>query len=215
MNDDLTKIVSKKFKGELTLKMLEFLVEKSSALEEALEFFLWSRFRSGGMSREIFSTHFKKERIKERAKREIEFIFKEKRKVVALIQQLQKSGLVKNEGGSKRALWAITQKGIDKISRLKERFLKSKNKPILPSKNYPIRPSKQTIIISFDIEESRKEKRVWLRDVLKNLDYKMLQKSVWLGTNQLSKNLIKDLEKLDILKNVKIFSVVEKGNICE
>lgn len=205
-----------KFKGELTLKILEILVEDVSALGDLLESLLWTRFRRGGISREEFAIHYKKERERKRTADEKESILKEERRVAGLIQQLQKAGLVKKqESKGRKALWAITQRGLDKIFKLKERILKSKNKPVLPSKNYPIKPSQQTIIISFDIEEFRKEKRAWLRDVLKNLDYKMLQRSVWMGTNQLPKTLIEDLKKINILKNVKIFSVVEKGNIFE
>jgi CRISPR-associated endonuclease Cas2 len=206
----------KESKGGLTLKILEFLADESSALGELLELFLWTRFRRGGISRAEFAAHFEKERARERTTREADFISNEKHKISSLIHKFQKMGLVKNENNKgKKGLWSITQKGIDKIVKLKEKILKSKNKPILPSKNYLIKPSEQTIIISFDIEEFEKEKRAWLRDVLKSLNYTMLQKSVWIGTNQLPKDFINDLKKLNILKNVKIFSVMEKGNIFE
>ena len=216
MNKELKKFNSAKIvRGELTVKILEFLSDTASALDEILYPFLECRYRRGGISKEELAIYFERRRAEEREIQRLDFVLKEKRRITALIQRLQKAGLVKNEGGSKKALWAITQKGLDKIFRLKERILKSKNKPLLPSKTYFIKPSKQTIIVSFDIEELRKEKRAWLRDVLKNLDYKILQRSVWIGINQLPKKLIEDLKKLDILKNIKIFSVAEKGNIFE
>jgi len=47
------------------------------------------------------------------------------------------------------------------------------------------------------------------------LEFKMLQKSVVIGNNLIPPDFIKDLQKINILNQVKIFSVVETGNIQE
>ncbi len=66
------------------------------------------------------------------------------------------------------------------------------------NKNLP-----RNTIISFDIPESKRKIRNWLRNQIKIFGYEMLQQSLWLGPGPLPSVFLKRLEEL----NIKIFSV--------
>ena len=73
--------------------------------------------------------------------------------------------------------------------------------------------SKELIVFSFDIPERERHKRHWLRTVLSNLDFRMLQQSVWVGNFKLPEELIEDLKRFEMIKYVEILSVGRKGTI--
>ena len=56
----------------------------------------------------------------------------------------------------------------------------------------------KNLIVMFDIPETKKAEREWLRWHLKKFNYFMIQKSVWVGPSPLPK------EFLDYIKNIKI-----------
>lgn len=64
-----------------------------------------------------------------------------------------------------------------------------------------------TVIISFDIPETNRKTRNWLRNQIKIFGYKMLQQSLWIGPGPLPKKFLKRLEELNIRKNVKTFKI--------
>lgn len=53
-------------------------------------------------------------------------------------------------------------------------------------------------VVIFDIPEEKSDSRNWLRDELNLLEYKFLQKSVFIGKHSLPKNLIKAIKKKQI-----------------
>ena len=63
-------------------------------------------------------------------------------------------------------------------------------------KNYEKFPSKEVVIFSFDIPEKERVKRAWVRGVLKNLGFTMIQQSVWLGKGPLPKQFTERLQLL-------------------
>jgi hypothetical protein len=66
--------------------------------------------------------------------------------------------------------------------------------------------SDKTIVVIFDIPEKWREKRNWLRLVLIELGYAMLQKSVWKGEYSIPEQLLIDLKNLSLLPYVKFFT---------
>ncbi len=66
------------------------------------------------------------------------------------------------------------------------------------------------IILMFDIPESKRRTRKWLRDQLKIWDFEMIQKSVWMGPGPLSKEFKDRLRGLGVENCVKVFSVTKK-----
>lgn len=201
--------------GELSWKILKALSRTSLGLENLVDRILIPGFGYKGQLTKGQWLRLQQRR-RERKKQYVadEFWLKEKLKVAVLINRFQKMGLVKNAGSDKgRADWTITNNGLIKLLKLEEKLLSLINKEKLPPINYPTIKSKHKIIVVFDIAEKEKHKREWLRQVLKNLEFKILQKSVWIGTTQLPIDLITDLERLEIAESVKIFSIFEEGNI--
>jgi len=134
---------------------------------------------------------------------------REKQKFYSLLYFLQKSGLIEKKKRKNKTFWFITKKGLEK----RKSILSSKEYQFPRKEKYTSESSQYSIIVIFDIPEKEKKKREWLRSVLKNLDFKMLQKSVWMGESKLPNNFLVDLEKLNLLSHIKIFSIFEKGNI--
>jgi len=131
------------------------------------------------------------------------FDYKQRQKLSSLIYKLKKEGLVQAGGRG----WQITQLGLNKIKALKNKLSK---RPV-----YQKEKDGLLKIISFDIPEKIRNHRLWLRVALKNLDFKMLQKSVWLGKAQLPQQFVKDLQKRGLVNHVKILGISQTGNLRE
>jgi len=78
---------------------------------------------------------------------------------------------------------------------------------------YPAQEAGETIIVCFDIPESIKSHRAWLRAALRNLKMDMHQKSLWIGRTSLPEKFIEDMNKRGIVKYVDIFSVSRGGTL--
>ena len=63
----------------------------------------------------------------------------------------------------------------------------------------------EKILISFDIPETKKKIRDWLRNQIKYWDFEMIHKSLWLGYGPLPKEFNERLALLGINKNVRVF----------
>lgn len=64
-------------------------------------------------------------------------------------------------------------------------------------------------VVIFDIPEKKKKLRNWIRDELYDLNYKLLQKSVFIGRYPLTKEIIEKISEYKIDKNVN-YLLVEK-----
>ena len=83
------------------------------------------------------------------------------------------------------------------------RFIKTRNSVIRW-----VRPSGASkVLISFDIPETKKKTRDWLRNQLKYWDFKMIHQSLWLGAGPMPKEFVTHVSFLGIDKNVRIFNV--------
>ena len=136
-------------------------------------------------------------------------IKKQRQRAYEFLYRLKKDGLAKQEKLGRRLIWEITSKG-----REKEKFLKKLlSSRELPAGDYKRERSDAIVIVSFDVPEKQRRKRHWLRAVLKRLEFRMLQKSVWIGKVKIPKEFIDDLQKLDLLEFVEIFAVTKAGTI--
>ncbi len=130
--------------------------------------------------------------------RKCEFARYKRESVQVGLSRLHKKGYIKNSYGN----WIITQKGKSY----------SKNRQLLSYSTSPFnKKSGSNTIVSFDIPESCRVKRNWLRNQIKIFGYKMLQQSLWLGPGPLPPIFLKRLEELGIRKNVKIFTKIKKS----
>ncbi len=141
-----------------------------------------------------------KKKIKDHERAEVkESIFR------ATLSRLKRQGLVENTSWG---VWGITNAGRRLLARYNE-------KPVgdfraeFAKKHSGFR---DTIII-FDVPESRRKLRDYLRIELVALGYTQLQKSVWIGGGPLPEEFMHFLKKSELLNTVHIFSIRERGTI--
>lgn len=70
-------------------------------------------------------------------------------------------------------------------------------------------------VVIFDIPERKKEYRNWLRSTLYSLNFKQLQKSVFIGKNSLPVSLVKEISYFKLDDFIHIFSIREIDNKSE
>lgn len=131
----------------------------------------------------------------------------------------------------KKILWERIQKKrkssqnvyYQNINRLKKRgILEDDNKTIYLSqkgktffqnsckmiKNKPLKNNK--VLIIFDIPETKRKVRTWIRNQIKEWDFKMIQKSVWIGYGPLPKEFTERLKYLKVSDGVKVYNLRKK-----
>ena len=118
--------------------------------------------------------------------------------------RLKNNGLVTKNGD----LIKITKKGKEWHTKKKESILPNHSSKTDTKKDYI-----KNIIIAFDIPESYRRKRDWLRIELTILGFSPIQKSVWFGSAPLPQNFIKDLNDLKMLQYLKFFKAQEQDII--
>ena len=115
----------------------------------------------------------------------------------ATLSRLKKKGYVANE---KRGVWNITEAG--------KKYVLSKL-PRLHRTGKKVPATAKNMIVVFDIPESKRKMRDWLRIELVALGFEMLQKSVWFGPAPLPEKFIHTLDEWSIAPHLKFFSVHE------
>lgn len=113
------------------------------------------------------------------------------------LSYLRQSGLVENmDAGLK-----ITPKGQKYVKRkmdsLRQFYCKFDD-------NAP-----KNLIVMFDIPETKKAEREWLRWHLKKFNYSMIQKSVWVGPSPLPKDFLDYIKSIKIKEGLKTFKLAK------
>ena len=110
-----------------------------------------------------------------------------------VLARLKKEGLVEK----KNNFWKITSLG--------KKFLRNNKKIIKHSQGEKTIKQKKNLIIIFDIPETKRYKRDWLRIELVLLGFEQIQKSVWIGPGSLPKSFLENMSELGILEHLKFF----------
>ncbi|MEK7503007.1 MAG: hypothetical protein AAB556_01020 [Patescibacteria group bacterium] len=122
-----------------------------------------------------------------------------------LLNRMKRDGLISKKQSQKGTLWHRTEKGLKKLGLIQK---KRKNR-------YSIIKEKKIKIVTFDIPEALKNKREWLRETLRFLEFRMLQKSVWIGTSAIPEDLLLDLRDGALMDYIHIFEIGSRGTIKE
>lgn len=128
-------------------------------------------------------------------------VYQERQRLYSVLSRLKKEGFIQKKEGR----YSATILGAKKLKAIRDLFQKKKR--------YERREDKLLKIIAFDIPERMRSKRTWLRGVLAELDFKMLQKSVWIGIAALPEEFVSDLRNLELIDHVDIFAVTKTGTI--
>ncbi|MFA5791425.1 MAG: hypothetical protein WC884_00065 [Candidatus Paceibacterota bacterium] len=67
----------------------------------------------------------------------------------------------------------------------------------------------KNLLLIYDIPEGRKKERDWFRRQLKNFDFIMIQKSVWVGPSPLPTDFLAYLKRIGLQKEFKTFKLAK------
>ncbi|MFA6000440.1 MAG: hypothetical protein WC783_05740 [Candidatus Paceibacterota bacterium] len=70
----------------------------------------------------------------------------------------------------------------------------------------------KNLLLIYDIPEVQKKERDWFRRQLKNFDFVMIQRSVWVGPSPLPKDFLDYLKEIKIGDNFKTFKLAKPYN---
>jgi DNA-binding transcriptional regulator PaaX len=118
----------------------------------------------------------------------------EKRALSLALNRLIRLAYVITEGEQ----WKLTEKG-------KQYYIQKRNS--FKQFDSLVGNTKQRLILIFDIPEPRKAERDWLRAQLKNQNFKLIQKSVWVGPSPLHKDFVKYLKEIKLTNCIKTFKL--------
>ena len=186
-------------RGKILITALELLYEGAMTQVDFFNAVLSAGY--GASSSRIEYEYQKLRRISINKKYQKEILNDRKRKLIVFISKMKHDGLI---GKLENGKFEISKKGVDKLNKLKNS---------LPVRFYEKTEDGGPIIISFDIPERLRRKRNWLREVIKNLGFKMIQQSVWVGKGKIPSDFIIDLENLKILEFVEIFKISKTGSL--
>ena len=185
-------------RGKHILTVLNFIGEGVSSYMELSEAIL-----RGGYGGKRIDSELSK--IKKRNKLS-RGLANEKKRLSSLLFKLKRDKILSVDSESKR--FYLTTRGENKLLELNNLF-----SDCSLSRNYPVSEEGGYKIVIFDIPERLSCQRIWLRSVLTNLGFKMLQKSVWIGRKKLPSKFMEDIHDLKLLPYVEIFSVIKTGSI--
>lgn len=118
--------------------------------------------------------------------------------------RLERDGLLLKEG---RGKWRIAKSGKAAIRKILTTIGRRTTYP------QPSTEPASTIVI-FDIPEKKRDKRTLVRAELRALEFKPLQKSVWIGNTGLPKECISYFRAIQVLRYIHIFSIHRFGTIA-
>ncbi len=121
----------------------------------------------------------------------------------ATLSRMKKNGLLK----SKDRDWFITPEGVELLGGINENIRRFFPRRVAKNRNRDKR-----IIVIFDIPETEKRYREWLRSELVSFGFEMIQKSVWFGP-ALPKEFIEYLSEIKLLNCIRFFKATEKDLI--
>ena len=188
-------------KGEKRLKVLEFIKNSVTAADE-LFFIFTVPYGTSFHTAEYLLRKYREE--KERR----EFSSRERQRFADLLYRLRKDGLVEDAKRNGKILLNLTQKGKEILEKLR-----AKKDIALPDVKYKNQTDNVLKIVIFDIPESERRKRVWLCSALRDLEFTMLQKSVWTGKIKFPEDFMNDLKKLGLLSRIEIFAISKTGSL--
>ncbi|MDP2788871.1 MAG: CRISPR-associated endonuclease Cas2 [bacterium] len=76
--------------------------------------------------------------------------------------------------------------------------------------------SPKNLIVMYDVSEQKKKERDWFRRQLKNFDYVMIQRSVWVGPSPLPEDFLDYVKNIGLKNQLRVFRLAKpytgKGN---
>ena len=115
--------------------------------------------------------------------------------VRSAFSRLKSKGYIKN--GAKG--WLVTDSG--------KMFLDKRRSALCHFSSSFKKTLPKNLLVMFDIPELRKTERHWFRWHLKKFNYKMIQKSVWVGPSPLPRDFVSYIKKIKLDSCIKTFKL--------
>lgn len=125
------------------------------------------------------------------------------------VHRLKKKGLIETGFVEDEICLRLTEKGKQEIQ---SRRQKEKEKRLLNQKKVSEKWDGVWRVVVFDIPEENKRIRNVLRQTLKVLEFKLLQKSVWISKKNYTNQLREWVKELKLLQFVLIFETKDLGS---
>lgn len=113
------------------------------------------------------------------------------------IARFKRRGFIEKEGEFLR----ITKKG--------RKYIKRKQESLAVFDFSFSKDSSKNLLVMYDIPESKKAEREWFRFHLKKFNYKMIQRSVWVGPSPLPEDFLDYLKKIKLKSCIKTFKLAK------
>ena len=113
---------------------------------------------------------------------------------------------------NKNCLIEKTNEGL-RITRKGQKYIKRKIDSLRQFYFKFDKDAPKNLIVMFDISETQKAKREWLRWHLKKFNYSMIQKSVWVGPSPLPKEFLDYIKIIKIKDSLKTFKLARGYDI--
>lgn len=189
--------------GKIAVAILEEIMDitsRGAAFAEAMLTVGPTRFLYPSLEKRFAEVMRENADIKERNR--------QRKKLFQTMCRLKKEGIVMQNGSG---ILAVTNRG----KRILDREREFAQKKLPAASLYRGNVTSKTIVIIFDIPETRREKRAWFREVIAGLGFSMVQRSVWIGNVDIPERLLRDLDSLSLLAHIKFFTVVDRGTLAE
>ena len=120
------------------------------------------------------------------------------------LQYLKRKGFVIGKRQGRSSFWSLTEKGYTHLEEIRMRHIP-----------YDKEITDKIFILSYDIPETNRRDRGWIRGVLGFLDFSMVHKSVWIGKHKIPEGFLLDLKRRGVFKYVHIFEVGQRGTLAK
>ncbi len=131
-----------------------------------------------------------------------------RKSAAVVIHRFMKKGLIEKELVEEEICIKLTELGLKK---LQEKRQKGKEKKLLKLKIGDVQWDGIWRVVVFDIPEQNKKIRSVLRETLRVLEFKPLQKSVWISKNNFTKDLRGWARELGMSDFIRIFETKDLG----
>ncbi len=119
------------------------------------------------------------------------------------ISRLHKKGII-NMGDKD---WYLTPFG--------KRYIKRKENSLQQFEHNFTKEAPKNLIVMFDVPETKKAEREWLRWHLKKFNYEMIQKSVWVGPSPLPKKFMDYVSRIGLKSTIKTFKLAKAYKVSK
>jgi hypothetical protein len=193
-------------KGEVTLKILDAVGDGLLGVADVFAAILSAGY--GASYGKLAYEMDKLELERDRRRRAREADAQLRQRYYSLLHHLKQDGLIVERRRNGKRLLMRTPKG-DRV----RSTIRGALQTTMPLRDYVTTQTAALTLVAFDIPESERRKRRWLRGELRRLGLHMVQKSVWAGKARIPRELIEDLRDLKLVNYVEIFEITKSGSL--